>query len=1270
MVKALGLNKVFSIYNEDGTAFHDLVLRKATVDSVVMSLSDKITGDVYYKDNGLQVTMHEYIEFQRSEKEEPTKYVLVNPPTIVREGVVSANSDLKGMTKYSFEFYHPMYVLSNIPFTDVAVSNDEKQYKSQDRTFSWIGYLEDFIAKLNKNLDGTEWCVVRSESLDGSDKLSMLSEVLSFDKNFISDALKTCYETWDVPFVIDNVSSERQTELYSQGKRYMVVFGLPANDIYDIDEQGDSTGKVYVFKMGQGLGLKNNSRTPKNNKIVTRIAGYGSEDNIPYGYPQIVWTGDPTWNYTINNASGMQQITIGGETVHAMSYPIYKGIVGGEWVQLIKHPFTRKNLMPSIYGERVNKKVNPYAQGYNPDIELVDYYDAISDSDYHYPNEITLEAPSFDVHQFEDIKPELGEKTILEAYPINDKDQERAEDWDDSINDNGEYNQGYFKVVLPKLDFDIYACAALTQEMKINMRSGACIGCTFTVQVDWEYYKQNFYDADGNFVPHSSKRDLKAFPNSMETQITLILQKDTQTFGVLMPNIYQKPIAGDEFVILGISLPLSYIKNAEKTLDEQSKAYMLENNVYYYEYPLTFDEHFLATRSEILAQIRPNSVIRFLFNEELQNLYVKQITIKYGDSVLPQYSITLTDDVEVVLNQIGQTVEDVERLNVLVSQLRVFNDKNIALELTKKLSKVSDDTSLGTITSAGFLANLMQSREFASGLAGLGFTLRVRDDGTSYLEVDEAMFRRRAIFNEIEIRKLSYSGGNILFSAAGSKLTKVEGFYGEYHLYGKSEEEGEHRPLHGEQKQLALRKVRQAGEDYSFYRCYFETDNGTTETRNWWHVGDFAMCQTFNVARDGEFVGNHYYWRKVIGVGSNYIDLSNVAGEMASEFVDANGNPIYTDNDSTTLRTSNDEPMAGDEVVQLGADIDQDRQNAIMLSVVGRTAPEIRQLSGINTFSLQDKTVTLLSPSGNLITGTFVLQQSNKTVEKAIADESGWSKDAIAESLGYEDGYEQMEAEAERQRTIIKGAYINTQLIDADTILTRQLVTKTEGGQGVIIRNRVAEFFGETGACNIRMGVDNSGYAVLQFFDNDGTLLYDLGVNGLRHMDVTQAGYITENWTALNYDDAQQHFGNNFLAGAFGKSTITPITPKSVYRFRAKRVNGTIVFDGTYALTTQQAQSEDGKLFAEEAAPLDDTKHLAGVFAINPPSSEEKVMRYMGTSAPSDYVANDYLPQYQITNWSSGVIYMATYYIATNGVTSQYRVYITQDNYKTLRQPN
>ena len=58
----LGRNIALPIYNADGTAFHDLELTKFTADSIVMSLGDKITGDVYYIDNTLAVSMSEYIE--------------------------------------------------------------------------------------------------------------------------------------------------------------------------------------------------------------------------------------------------------------------------------------------------------------------------------------------------------------------------------------------------------------------------------------------------------------------------------------------------------------------------------------------------------------------------------------------------------------------------------------------------------------------------------------------------------------------------------------------------------------------------------------------------------------------------------------------------------------------------------------------------------------------------------------------------------------------------------------------------------------------------------------------------------------------------------------------------------------------------------------------------------------------------------------------------------------------------------------------------------
>jgi len=829
-----GLNVVFPIYNADETPFHNLVLHKATYESVVMSLGDKITGDVYYKDNKLVVTMMEYIEYFG------VRYMLVSPPTVVREGMVSDNSGLNGMTKYSFEFYHPMCMLANIPFTDIAVNSGEEKYLSQNKTFSWIGNLIDFVAKLNRNLDGTQWIVDVNGNEEMMAKMNVLSDVLSFDKNYISEALKTAYDTWEVPFVIDTIPDDDET--CDDGKKFLILFGTPSNEIKD------SQGENFVFRFGQGVGLKNNSRTPKNNKIVTRIVGYGSENNIPYGYPQIRWYGDPTATQTPDG------------------YPIYKGIVGGQYVNLIKHPFTRETLMPSVYVQTVFNKVSPYLSdgstnpNYNPNLEIVDYYDA----DGSYVNPINPSSPSVEIHQFEDIKPELGEERIVSAVPYDSNYQGDAQEytslsdflvalagyisssrneneraaltrlrealvsgatsygdsnnggsytfscvysysgsstyikytsdnvnfevrigqssqpqWDDTMNDDGEYIQSYFKITLPVLSFDLYACASITEEMKINMRSGACIGCTFPIQVDWDDYKKNFYDSDGSFLPDGQQRDLGKYPKSNQSQITVIVKKEIETFGTLMPNIYQYPTGGDKFVILGISLPDTYVSNAEARLDDAMQEYMRENNIHYYDYPLKFDEYFLATHTDILAQMHNNTIVRFQYGGELPKvLYIKQITIKYGESTLPKYDITLTDDVEIVLNQIGQVTDDVSRMRVQVSELQKYYSQNIVDVLNEKLSRAVDDVCLGRITFQQGLDSLgstifhdeIRSPQFQTGLYdGRGW----RIDNLGNAEFESARIRSYLEVVELLINRLQAQEGDTLYTD-NDQVDKVE----------------------------------------------------------------------------------------------------------------------------------------------------------------------------------------------------------------------------------------------------------------------------------------------------------------------------------------------------------------------------------------------------------------------------------------------------------------------------------------------------------------
>ncbi|WP_265424166.1 hypothetical protein, partial [Klebsiella pneumoniae] len=322
------VNPILNIYNEDGTPFHDISLRKHTFSTIVMSLNDKIEGEFYYKDNSLSFTLHEYVEYKG------IKYILKNPPVVVRKGMTSENSEAKGMTKYSCTFYHEMIELYNIPFTDIAISSSEESYRSEKRTFSWIGTLSMFVQKINSCLVGTKWtCKLQPTFVDDG----TMSDVLSFSNQFISDVCKTAYETWKVPFVVDG---------------YTIWFGKPSKEILD-DEN-----KPYIFKFGQGVGLKNNDCTPKNNKVITRIAGYGSNINIPYGYP------------IITDADGNR----------------------------IEHPYTRDTLMPSVYVEAVRNKVL-----FGSKDPLIDYYDA----DSSYPTPINPLAPVFHIQEFSSIQPTI-----------------------------------------------------------------------------------------------------------------------------------------------------------------------------------------------------------------------------------------------------------------------------------------------------------------------------------------------------------------------------------------------------------------------------------------------------------------------------------------------------------------------------------------------------------------------------------------------------------------------------------------------------------------------------------------------------------------------------------------------------------------------------------------------------------------------------------------------------------------------------------------------
>lgn len=211
----------------------------------------------------------------------------------------------------------------------------------------------------------------------------------------------------------------------------------------------------------------------------------------------------------------------------------------------------------------------------------------------------------------------------------------------------------------------------------------------------------------------------------------------------------------------------------------------------------------------------------------------------------------------------------------------------------------------------------MVSAAFKPGVGGKGFMLGDTYGTTtdSYLEVDRLLVRKAAEFVKLVIRELQSVGGEIVLSPASMKVSNVESI-----PKGSSSPDYEN------------------GAPYEMTRCYFLQKAGDREIVNQFVENDLVRCQTFNIKTGtSESARNRYYWRRVHAVGSDYIDVVNSSGE------------------------GTDQPAAGDELVQMGNTTDAARQSVVVLSAYGADAPSVKMYYGVNSYSLENKEVFVLS---------------------------------------------------------------------------------------------------------------------------------------------------------------------------------------------------------------------------------------------------------------------------------------------------------------------
>lgn len=260
----------------------------------------------------------------------------------------------------------------------------------------------------------------------------------------------------------------------------------------------------------------------------------------------------------------------------------------------------------------------------------------------------------------------------------------------------------------------------------------------------------------------------------------------------------------------------------------------------------------------------------------------------------------------------------------LPSDRNVFSSKKSLATFLNKTQEETMDYLIRLL--GGVITDNIESQNFISGALGTGFLVK-RDPktGRSYAEFDEIYVRLKAVFESLTIKELQSVGGEILLTLASIECTKVE------KISVASVYDSSGARLYDSDNAALYVPVATGG----VYRCYFTADDGEKAIINQFSAGDMAQCRQFNIkARVYENVANRYYWRYVLSVGENYIDLSVDDCEEGSDI-----------------------PQAGDKIIQLGNKTDPARQNAILLSAYGLTAPTIQMLQGIDSYTLEGKAV-------------------------------------------------------------------------------------------------------------------------------------------------------------------------------------------------------------------------------------------------------------------------------------------------------------------------
>lgn len=397
-------------------------------------------------------------------------------------------------------------------------------------------------------------------------------------------------------------------------------------------------------------------------------------------------------------------------------------------------------------------------------------------------------------------------------------------------------------------------------------------------------------------------RDFEVNYNSEVGEFEIITQwpydDDTQIpGGTLIPK------AGDEYILWNIRMPNEYYDLASQEYAEAVDAYMAKHRKDHrvYKVPtnyvdierrgLVFDigqRIRLESAEHFVDGYRDSRISSFSQNVNIPTMYDLEIS-----DVISMGTVTqIKSDVNEIRNFTQTTAASLPGIirsweNTPASDFNLFSAKKQVVEF---LSKRNGGQVLGIVS---FLRDIIlggnaQTTDFVKGnIGGSGAGLYRDESGNTVFEADKLIVRQEASFNELTINQISFQLGETVFSAGGCTITKV-------------------------------------GEGSDFYRCYYDNKEGNRYSG--FQAGDYARCQQFDATNQ---VQTKYYWRLVVNVGDDYVDLSKA---------DCDGTGI---------------PATGDDIVQFGNRFEVARQSAVVISP--HSGGSIVILSGVDSYSLVGK---------------------------------------------------------------------------------------------------------------------------------------------------------------------------------------------------------------------------------------------------------------------------------------------------------------------------